>query len=178
MEPTLDFRRVCVDHPEFRRLVVQDSKKYMIRQVPCILVFFSNGVVNKYEGEKAFEWVDETITKMKNVMSSMMPPSSPPSSSSPYMEQQSPKAFSKLPVERVEVEPVSPEPVEVSSSVDMRRRLDSAPLLRKTEESAKTDTEPTPKTTTDPNPRGIKSDKHESLLTLAQQMQKERDNED
>jgi hypothetical protein len=149
----------------------------MIRQVPCILVFFSNGVVNKYEGDKAFQWVDETILKMKNVMSSMMPSSPPPPF---HMEQQSQRAFSKLPVERVEVEPISVESSEhnSSSSVDMRRRIDSAPLLRKTEEPTKTESEATQNTTTDQNPRGIKSDKQESLLTLAQQMQKERDIEE
>lgn len=189
MEGNLDFRRLCIDHPEFRRIVLQDSQKFNIRQVPCILVFFSNGVMNKYEGDKAFSWAQETITKIKSMMNhpekietvhvkERVYPSSNPIPSTP---------FTSLPtMESVPVEPVGtplpPAPDSSVSTIDMRRRLDSAPLLKKTEtQDAKRPEEreePTIQDTNGQNLRAIKSDKQENLLTLAQQMQKERDQEE
>ena len=63
----IDFRKICVDHPEIRTTLLNEKDKYSIRKVPTVIVFFSNGVMNKYEDEKAFEWA-------YNVRQSMMKP--------------------------------------------------------------------------------------------------------
>ena len=193
----LDFRKICVDHEEVRKLVVGDQKKYSIQKVPCILVFFSNGLMKKYEGADAFAWVEETTEKMK-MISTPPPPfpmvSAPPPSpvsldttmpSRPVSQLEFPtpsqpllQPFSTLPTrESIPVEPVEMES-EPEGVPDMRRHMDSAPLFQKSKAVAEL-AETTDQQEKDNTPvRGIKSDKQENLMSLAQQMQKQREKED
>ena len=73
MMSVMDFRKICVDHDEVRKLVLKDQKKYNIQKVPCILVFFANGVMKKYEGSDAFDWVRDTMEKMKYISDATNP---------------------------------------------------------------------------------------------------------
>jgi hypothetical protein len=191
----LDFRKICVDHEEVRKLVVGDQKKYSIQKVPCILVFFSNGLMKKYEGADAFAWVEETTEKMKMISTPPPPPmvSAPPPSpvslettlpSRPVSQLEFPtpsqpllQPFSTLPTrESIPVEPVEMEP-EPEGVPDMRRHMDSAPLFQKSKAVVEPST--TDQQEKDNTPvRGIKSDKQENLMSLAQQMQKQREKED
>ena len=77
MMSVMDFRKICVDHDEVRKLVMKDQKKYNIQKVPCILVFFANGVMKKYEGSDAFDWVRDTMEKMKYISDASSPPLPP-----------------------------------------------------------------------------------------------------
>ena len=60
----IEFRKICVDHPDIRSTILSEQDKYYIRIVPSIIIFFSNGVMQKYEDLKAFEWADNLIHKM------------------------------------------------------------------------------------------------------------------
>jgi len=45
---------ICIDNEEVRKRIAKD-KKIGISVVPTILALYQNGVIEKYEGEKAFE---------------------------------------------------------------------------------------------------------------------------
>ena len=51
---------VCIDNEDIRDQILND-KKIDISLVPCILVVYQTGSVEKYEGENAFQWVNEII---------------------------------------------------------------------------------------------------------------------
>jgi len=53
---------LCVDNEDVRSKVIKSSK-LNVKSVPCILIVFPDGGVEKYEGTTAFEWVDEIINK-------------------------------------------------------------------------------------------------------------------
>jgi hypothetical protein len=53
---------VCIDNDDIRNRIL-NSNNMDIKVVPCILVIHDDGIVEKYEGDDAFKWVDEIITK-------------------------------------------------------------------------------------------------------------------
>jgi hypothetical protein len=53
---------ICIDNEKIRKQIAK-SKKIQINMVPCILVIFSDGVVEKYDGSNAFRWVEEIVNK-------------------------------------------------------------------------------------------------------------------
>lgn len=67
MNTKISYRKVCVDHPKIRNIILSETEKYCIRTVPCFLVFYANGIVNKYEGDKAFEWISDILQKIDNL---------------------------------------------------------------------------------------------------------------
>lgn len=164
INPVLDFRKICIDNNNVRQLVLTDPKNYNIRQVPCILVFYSNGVMNKYEGEEAFRWAHDTIEKMTHLSTPRAPlPPQPSLLSQPVYDK-------PIPVEHIKPDN-QPLDTKEEPSTNHRRLLDSAPLsiqpIQKKEENHE-----------DHQIRGIKNDKQENLLSLAQQMQKQREQEE
>ena len=55
----LDFiHKISIDNKKIRRQILNEEK-LNINYVPCILVLYDNGTVEKYECEKAIEWVRE-----------------------------------------------------------------------------------------------------------------------
>jgi hypothetical protein len=55
---------ICLDNKDIRKLV-QNNKKLSIQFVPSILLMFPSGLLEKYEGNKAFEWVENVA---RNIM--------------------------------------------------------------------------------------------------------------
>lgn len=55
---------LCIDNPSIRNKILSD-KKLEIKYVPCILCIYEGGVVEKFDGISAFEWVNEIIEKLK-----------------------------------------------------------------------------------------------------------------
>ena len=51
---------LCVDNKNIRKKVLND-KKFNVNNVPCILIFFDNGTVEKYEGVNAFKWCEQIV---------------------------------------------------------------------------------------------------------------------
>ena len=66
------FRTICVDSKIARTKLTQD-KKLEITSVPCILIVDTNGTVSKFEGDNAFNWAQEIMTKWKNVQTDTFP---------------------------------------------------------------------------------------------------------
>jgi len=53
---------VCIDSKSIRDKI--KDNKLNIRYVPCILTVYSHGVVEKYDGENAFNWVNDIIASL------------------------------------------------------------------------------------------------------------------
>jgi len=179
MNPVMDFRKICIDHDEVRKLVLNDQKKYQVQTVPCILVFYSNGVMNKYEGNDAFRWVHETIDRMQTISSPPPPPQAPPPApqqAPPPAPQQAPLQAplqapentggvpSRAPGESIPVMPAMP-----FSSIPVQPVEESSSSLVAEQEKDEVEVQ---------TMRGVKSDKQENLLSVAQQMQKQREMEE
>jgi hypothetical protein len=57
------FKTICIDNEQIRKKL-QSSKKINITMVPCILVLYSTGVVEMYEGASAFEYINMQIQQL------------------------------------------------------------------------------------------------------------------
>ena len=186
MAPVLDFRKICVDNCDIRNLVLRDKKKFSIEMVPCILVFWAEGVMKKYEGPEAFTWVQETLHKMTNITKNVVQTTpidqkAPPQQQVGYQDEHA--GFHEFHAPVLEVKTTSaPSPSSPSPSkenFDMKRQMDSAPLLlpREPQQSNKQQSVKEP-SSEEQTMRGIKSDRHENVMSLAQLMQKQRDQEE
>lgn len=67
-ESQVDFTRevslqtLCIDNEKIREKI-QKNEQLDITSVPCILVIFPDGGIEKYDGAHAFEWIEQIITK-------------------------------------------------------------------------------------------------------------------
>lgn len=61
---------VCIDNEGIRSQILT-ANKIEISSVPCVLIVYRTGGVEKYEGGNAFQWINETVSKF-------MPPDPPP----------------------------------------------------------------------------------------------------
>lgn len=83
----LGLQMLCVDNEKVRQRI-QKSQNMDINQVPCILLIYPNGGVEKYEGSHAFRWVE-------TILSRLMPPRRQPSPPQPPPEQEIPQQQSQ-----------------------------------------------------------------------------------
>jgi hypothetical protein len=58
-------QNLCIDNEEVRNRIIQ-NKQINITSVPCILVIFPDGIIEKYEGLHTFKWVEEIISSFKS----------------------------------------------------------------------------------------------------------------
>jgi flagellar biosynthesis GTPase FlhF len=58
-------QNLCVDNEEVRNRIIQ-NKQINITSVPCILVIFPDGIIEKYEGLHTFKWIEEIISSFKS----------------------------------------------------------------------------------------------------------------
>jgi hypothetical protein len=61
---------VCIDSEDVRKRIKND-KRFGIQTVPCLLLLYTNGTVEKYEGQDVFIWTT-------NIISRLNPPPPPP----------------------------------------------------------------------------------------------------
>jgi len=54
---------LCVDNEKIRKTVL-NSKQFDIKNVPCLLITYNDGHVEKFEGPDAFKWADDVILKI------------------------------------------------------------------------------------------------------------------
>jgi hypothetical protein len=59
----VNLTNLCVDNEDVRKRILK-SKNIIIQNVPCILILYNDGGVEKYEGDDAFKWVEEIISKL------------------------------------------------------------------------------------------------------------------
>ena len=53
-------RFICIDKTDIRRMI-EKSKKLIVKQVPCVVLYYPDGRVEKYEGPGVDEWILEQI---------------------------------------------------------------------------------------------------------------------
>ena len=75
MTPTPMVQLVCIDNKQTRKQIL-NSKAIEIKKVPCLLIL-DDTTVEKYDGERAFQWVSEVFQKL-NVQNQPPPPPPPP----------------------------------------------------------------------------------------------------
>lgn len=71
MITTMNIHTLCIDNEDIRNRIL-NSIKIEIRIVPCLLIVYKTGAVEKYEAIQAFEWVREIIRKNQEAMQKMI----------------------------------------------------------------------------------------------------------
>ena len=61
-EKVINLQLLCIDNENIRKRIL-NSKDIQIKTVPCILIIYSDGVVEKFDGPNSFEWVENIINK-------------------------------------------------------------------------------------------------------------------
>jgi hypothetical protein len=187
---SLEFRKICVDHPDIRNTLLSEKEKYSIRTVPSVLVFFSNGVMNKYEDDKAFEWVSGVLRNMKKPSLGQTGEFSA-NEKTPVFFQNLPGAAAVAAEKReppLPVEPLGPLPPPPQqpqqpqnfdqdvgdSDLGMKRRIETTPLISRSESISQEQN----RMDGNRNEKKVQNKKNESIKNLAQQLQAEREKED
>lgn len=55
---------ICIDNEKVRHQI-KKNQKIKISGVPCILVIFPDGIIEKYDGSHAFRWIEEIALKLR-----------------------------------------------------------------------------------------------------------------
>lgn len=93
---TVGLTPVCIDNEEVRARILK-ANQIDISSVPCILIVYPAGGVEKYEGNDAVKWVEQTVYKY-------MPPPPPPPQPRPQPPPRPPRPS------RIQEEERSPSP--------------------------------------------------------------------
>jgi len=167
----IDFRKICVDHPEIRTTLLNENDKYSIRKVPTVIVFFSNGVMNKYEDAQAFEWA---YNVRKNMIKPLVEPETPAQkeSYSPTFFNKQVTEITKLP-ELPQEQPAKENVTEDENLMGMKRRIETTPLIQRP--TANVDDQ---RMDGNRNDRKVHDKKQDNIKNLAQLLQAEREKED
>lgn len=122
---TVQLNPLCIDNKKVRSKVL-GSKKLEIKTVPCVLITYPDGGVEKYEGGTAFKWVEDIITQLTPPPPPPPPPSLPSPSPSPEPVPKSKKKVSKsrarLPEQSTNIDDLVSEEEE-SSEEDVREEF-------------------------------------------------------
>jgi hypothetical protein len=81
---------VCVDNEDIRSKI-KTATSVTVESVPTVLIVYNNGGVEKYEGERAFGWIDQTVRNL----SPPPPPPPPPTPPTPPPPPPPPKKRAK-----------------------------------------------------------------------------------
>lgn len=161
LQMILDIRKLCVDEKNVRETIMNESEHYNVRKVPSVLIFHPNGFLEKINGSQECEiWYKKIsatdIEPSKEEIQTVQKISTGSLSS---------KLNDKIPIEDVEFEP---------------RKLDTQPLIemnpemlqeQKIEDDLKADQEIQMENSIK------KSSGVDNIMSMAQQMQKQREME-
>ena len=76
LETTVGLNTVCIDNQDVRKRLLKNGK-IEISVVPCVLIVYRSGGVEKYEGDAAFQWIDESVSKYSQRVPVPVPESFP-----------------------------------------------------------------------------------------------------
>ena len=71
---------LCIDNEEIRARILKNTQ-LQVTTVPCLLIIFPDGGIEKYDGARVFEWVEGIIRQF----SPPPPPPPPPVRQQPYV---------------------------------------------------------------------------------------------
>lgn len=152
IEKLMDVRKLCVDEKNVRETIMNEDVNYNIRLVPSLLIFHSNGFLEKHDGfQKCNEWL-VSVTPSEPIPVEEVKPIQ--------------KHVEKVAVDDIEFDPIR---------VDAKPLFDMKPDKLKNDQNAgnklKEDQESQIQHTIK------KNNSSDSILNLAQQMQKQRDSD-
>lgn len=164
IEKIMEVRKLCIDNQDVRGIVISEKENYKIEYVPSILIFHSNGFMEKHSGiESCIEWLEkvkpqEVIPQeVKSIISS---------TDKNIEEVKLISTPEKIPIEEIEYEP---------------RRIDTKPLIEKKEskdeEKENIEEKLKEERETQAQTNMKKNNPNDNILSLAQQMQKQRESE-
>lgn len=161
VEQLMEVRKICVDNTEVREQILNEEQNYKIRVVPSILVFHSNGFLEKQNGMECYEWLKSvTPKKQKELVPVMEVP-------------QKQIENKKEPEKKISIDDIQFEP----------RKLETYPLVEKNDSSSVEENKRIEEQIKDDKSiqaqnNMTKNNANESIMTMAQQMQKQREMED
>lgn len=158
LENILNIRKLCVDEKEVRKTIMSETNNYNVRKVPSVLIFHPNGFLEKMDGlNECDKWFDD-ISK-----------SSSPEKKKTVIQEEVKPVSKKLPLdEKIPIDSIEFEP----------RRLDTQPLFdmnpdhlneQKVGDNLKAEQELQIENSIK------KNGATDSIMSLAQQMQKQRE---
>jgi hypothetical protein len=53
---------LCIDNEKIRKRII-DNEQIQVTSVPCLLLIYPDGGIEKYDGKHAFEWVESILSK-------------------------------------------------------------------------------------------------------------------
>ena len=162
---------VCIDNKEIRKQILQKNNKIEILSVPCILIVYHTGEVEKYEGESAFEWIEETINKYmpQPELEPQPQPQPQPQHQPQHQHQRQRQSQTRRQVQKEEEEDIENEYIE---EPEPRQKKISQKRIKKETTMEELGIEPTIKEETE---NKVSSVKGKDLMSAAMAMQKERD---
>jgi len=86
----LNIQTICIDNPEIRKRI-KNSNTIEIKTVPCILVLYSDGGVEKFDGDIVFEFSQNIINNYIESHPMSQPPQQPPQQPHQQPPQQQPQ---------------------------------------------------------------------------------------
>ena len=186
---TVGLNTVCIDNQDVRKRLLKNGK-IEISVVPCILIVYRSGGVEKYEGDAAFQWIDEAVSKYSPPPppQPLPQPQAPPP---PPQRQEPPQPHRKN--ERVKRRPVIEEEEEVEEEAEEEEEDVEEEYIPPPKTSRKTKTPQKSKKETSMEDLGFdsfdekefvvaedtikNSVKGKDLLSTAAAMQKDREND-
>lgn len=105
----LGLQPLCVDNPKVRERI-RNNESIDVTTVPCVLIIFTDGGVEKYEGPHAFQWVQAMAERYA-------PPPPPPPPPRPVQAPEVPRQVQQ----REEPESVQPRPQQGSKRPRMKK---------------------------------------------------------
>lgn len=60
---SLSLQTLCIDNEQIRNRI-KNNKQLDINSVPCILIIYPDGGIEKYDGTHVFEWVEQSIKQI------------------------------------------------------------------------------------------------------------------
>jgi len=76
---TIGLQTLCVDNEKIRNRIMK-NKDIDVISVPCLLIIYPDGGIEKYDGDNVFDWIGNVIAKIK-------PPPQPPPPPPPDKEE-------------------------------------------------------------------------------------------
>jgi hypothetical protein len=160
IEKIMDIRKLCVDNENVREKILEEKENYSIECVPSVLIFHSNGFLEKQAGNQCFEWLEKV--KPQQVEEVQM------EEVKPLQEKNEEKIQQKEKMERISVEDIK---------YETSRKIDTVPLVLKEEKTDKNDVDEKIKEDRQNQAQSNikKSSDQGNIMSVAQQMQKERE---
>lgn len=154
IEKIMDVRKLCVDNEDVRTKILEEKENYGIECVPSVLIFHSNGFLEKQLGSECFEWLEKVKPQP--------------------IEEKKMEEVKPIPKKKEnKIERISVDDIEYENS----RKLDTGPLVMKEETNDKNDVDDKIKEDRENQAQNNikKSTDQGNIMSVAQQMQKERE---